>query len=113
MSLNQSTFGLGLVDEGLVDREAVAGLADAGLERAAERPGAVALAAPAAQVAGVPGTPAEMPLKRASSKGSGAPFSQNESGRIVAGDSSRPSIVVTFPPAVRMTMKPPPPMPHE
>ena len=57
--------------------------------------------------------PAEMPLKRASSNGSGAPFSQNESGRIVAGDSSRPSIVVTLPPAVRITMNPPPPMPQE
>jgi hypothetical protein len=65
------------------------------------------------QVAGVPGTPKDMPLKRASSNGSGAPFSQNESGLIVAGDSSRPSIVVTLPSAVRMTMKPPPPMPHE
>ena len=61
----------------------------------------------------MPGIPADMPLKRASLKGSGAPFSQNESGCIVAGDSSRPSIVVTFPLAVRMTMNPPPPMPQE
>ena len=41
------------------------------------------------------------------------PFSKNESGCIVAGAFSRPSIVVTLPLAVRMTMKPPPPMPHE
>ena len=61
----------------------------------------------------MPGMPAEMPLKRASSNGSGFPFSQNESGFMVAGDSSRPSIVVTFPRAVRITMNPPPPMPHE
>jgi len=54
-----------------------------------------------------------MPVKRASSNGSGVPFSQKESGRIAAGDSSRPSIVVTFPRAVRITMKPPPPMPQE
>ena len=46
-------------------------------------------------------------------KASGAPFSQNESGRIARGDSSRPSIVVTFPLEVRITMNPPPPMPHE
>src|SRR4051794_18077335 len=66
-----------------------------------------------AQVAGVPGMPAEIPLKRASLNGSGAPFSQNDVGVIEAGDSSRPSIVVTLPLAVRITMNPPPPMPHE
>src|ERR671910_252926 len=65
------------------------------------------------QPATVPGTPADRPLQRASLNGSAAPFSQNESGCIVAGDSSRESIVVTLPPAVRITMKPPPPMPHE
>ena len=37
----------------------------------------------------------------------------NESGRMSAGDSSRESIVVISPSGVRMTMKPPPPMPHE
>ena len=37
----------------------------------------------------------------------------NESGCIAAGDFSRESIVVTLPFGVRMTMKPPPPMPHE
>src|SRR5919197_6752480 len=63
-------------------------------------------------VAGVPGTPAERPLKRASLKLSGLAFSKNESGRIVAGDFSRPSIVVTLPCGVRMTMNPPPPMPQ-
>jgi hypothetical protein len=42
-----------------------------------------------------------------------AAFSQNEVGVIAAGAVSRPSIVVTRPPAVRTTMKPPPPMPHE
>jgi hypothetical protein len=36
-----------------------------------------------------------------------------EPGRIVRGDSSRASIVVTLPFEVRMTMNPPPPMPHE
>jgi hypothetical protein len=46
-------------------------------------------------------------------KASAARFSQKESGSIVAGDSSRPSIVVTFPFAVRITMNPPPPIPHE
>ena len=61
----------------------------------------------------MPGTPADNPLQRASLKASGAPFSMNESGRMVAGDSSRESIVVTLPFAVRITMKPPPPMPHE
>ena len=66
-----------------------------------------------AHVGGVPGTPAESPLKRAGSNGSGLPFSQNESGFIDRGAVSRPSIVVTLPSAVRMTMKPPPPMPHE
>ena len=64
-------------------------------------------------MAGVPGMPADMPLKRASLNGSGFSFSQKESGCIDAGDSSRPSIVVTFPLAVRMTMNPPPPIPHE
>ena len=44
---------------------------------------------------------------------SAAPFSKNEPGRIAAGDSSRESIVVTFPSGVRIVMKPPPPMPHE
>jgi hypothetical protein len=44
---------------------------------------------------------------------SAAPSSQNESSCMLAGDSSRESIVVTFPDAVRMTMNPPPPMPHE
>ena len=61
----------------------------------------------------MPGTPADRPLKRASSKARGAPFSVNESGRIAAGESSRLSIVVTLPRGVRMTMNPPPPMPHE
>ena len=61
----------------------------------------------------VPGTPAESPLQRASLNASGAPPSQNESGRIAPGAVSRPSIVVTSPSAVRMTMKPPPPIPHE
>ena len=61
----------------------------------------------------MPGTPADRPLQRASAKGSGTPFSKNESGRIVAGAFSRPSIVVTLPCGVRMTMKPPPPMPAE
>src|SRR5215208_1119144 len=65
------------------------------------------------QPATVPGTPADRPLQRASLNGSAAPFSQNESGCIVAGDSSRESIVVTLPLAVRITMNPPPPMPHE
>ena len=46
-------------------------------------------------------------------EGQRRPFSQNEVGCIAAGAVSRPSIVVTSPPAVRMTMKPPPPMPHE
>ncbi len=32
---------------------------------------------------------------------------------MAAGDSSRESIVVTLPFGVRITMKPPPPMPHE
>jgi hypothetical protein len=61
----------------------------------------------------VPGTPADRPLQRASTNGSGAPFSQNESGCIVTGDSSRESMVVTSPSAVRITMNPPPPMPQE
>ena len=61
----------------------------------------------------MPGTPAESPLKRAGSNASGLPFSMNESGFIARGAFSRPSIVVTSPSAVRMTMKPPPPMPHE
>ena len=42
-----------------------------------------------------------------------APFSKNESGAIAAGAVSRPSIVFTSPPAVRITMNPPPPMPAE
>src|SRR2546425_13123315 len=66
-----------------------------------------------AQVAGVPETPTAMPLKRASLNGSGAPFSQKDVGVIAAVAFSRPSIVVTAPPAVRITMKPPPPRPHE
>src|SRR5262249_22639174 len=66
-----------------------------------------------AHVAGVPGTPTDMPLQRASLNGSGTPFSQNEDGVIASGAVSRPSMVVTFPLAVRMTMKPPPPTPHE
>ncbi len=37
----------------------------------------------------------------------------NESGRMAAGAFSRPSIVVTWPFGVRITMKPPPPMPAE
>ena len=37
----------------------------------------------------------------------------NESGCIERGDSSRESMVVILPFGVRMTMKPPPPMPHE
>ena len=61
----------------------------------------------------MPGTPADRPLQRASLNASAASFSQNESGCIVAGDSSRESIVVTSPEAVRITMNPPPPMPHE
>src|SRR3954466_5284025 len=66
-----------------------------------------------AQVAGVPGTPTDIPLQRASLNGSGAPFSQNDVGVIASGAVSRPSIVVTFPDAVRITMNPPPPTPHE
>src|SRR3954470_4143854 len=54
-----------------------------------------------------------MPLKRALLKDSGAPFSQNEVGVIAAGAVSRPSIVVTLPSAVRITMNPPPPTPQE
>ena len=61
----------------------------------------------------MPGTPTDMPLNRALLKESGAPFSQNEVGVMAAGAVSRPSIVVTLPPAVRITMKPPPPTPHE
>src|SRR5438876_9192532 len=71
------------------------------------------LSSASAQVAGVPGTPTDMPLKRASLNGSGAPFSQKDVGVIAAVAFSRPSIVVTWPPAVRITMKPPPPRPHE
>ena len=71
------------------------------------------LSSASAQVAGVPGTPTDMPLKRASLNGSGAPFSQKEVGVIATVAFSRPSIVVTWPPAVRITMKPPPPRPHE
>ena len=37
----------------------------------------------------------------------------NDPGCMAAGAVSRWSIVVTLPPGVRMTMKPPPPMPHE
>src|SRR6266705_3436968 len=66
-----------------------------------------------AQVAGVPGTPTDIPLKRASLNGSGAPFSQKDDGVIAALAFSRPSIVVTRPPTVRITMNPPPPRPHE
>jgi hypothetical protein len=36
-----------------------------------------------------------------------------ESGSMARGESSRESIVVTSPLGVRMTMNPPPPMPHE
>ncbi len=61
----------------------------------------------------MPGTPTERPLYRASAKGSGTPFSQNESGRIAAGAVSRPSIVVTPPLLSLITMKPPPPIPQE
>jgi hypothetical protein len=61
----------------------------------------------------VPGTPADRPLQRASSNGSAAPSSKNDVGCIAAGDSSRESMVVILPSRVRMTMKPPPPMPHE
>ncbi len=66
-----------------------------------------------AHVAGVPGTPTDMPLQRASLNGSGTPFSQNDVGVIASDAVSRPSIVVTLPCAGRMTMKPPPPRPHE
>src|SRR5262245_11784344 len=66
-----------------------------------------------AHVATVPGTPTDMPLNRASLNGSGTPFSQNDVGVIAADARSRPSIVTTRPSAVRMTMKPPPPTPHE
>ena len=61
----------------------------------------------------MPGTPTDMPLNLASLNGNGVPFSQNEVGVIAAGAVSRPSIVVTLPSAVRITMKPPPPTPHE
>ena len=61
----------------------------------------------------MPGTPADRPLNLASLKGSGAPFSMKESGCIAACAFSRASIVVTLPLVVRMTMKPPPPMPAE
>src|SRR3954453_23726520 len=64
-------------------------------------------------VAGVPGTPTDRPLQRASLNGSGVPFSQKDVGVIASGAVSRPSIVVTLPLAVRMTMNPPPPTPHE
>ena len=37
----------------------------------------------------------------------------NESGSMAFGDSSRESMVVTSPWRVRITMKPPPPIPHE
>ena len=86
--------------------------ADARLQRLGERDRAVLLER-VRHVASVPGTPTDIPLQRASLNGSGAPFSQNEVGVIAAGAVSRPSIVVTFPSAVRMTMNPPPPMPHE
>jgi hypothetical protein len=36
-----------------------------------------------------------------------------EPGHIARGPSSRESMVVTFPSGVRMTMNPPPPIPHE
>src|SRR3954454_1695094 len=71
------------------------------------------LSSASSQVAGVPGTPTDRPLQRASLNGSGAPFSQNDVGVIASGAVSRPSSVVTLPLAVRMTMKPPPPTPHE
>ena len=66
-----------------------------------------------AQVATVPGTPTDRPLKRASVNGSGAPLSQKDVGVIAADARSRPSIVTIRPSAVWMTMKPPPPIPHE
>src|SRR5580765_6457801 len=66
-----------------------------------------------AHVATVPGTPTDMPLNRASLNGSGTPFSQNDVGVIAADARSRPSIVTNRPFAVRITMKPPPPTPHE
>ena len=65
------------------------------------------------QPATVPGTPALRPLQRASLKASGAPFSQKLSGCIAAGAISRVSIVVVCPAGVRMTMNPPPPIPHD
>ena len=65
------------------------------------------------QVATVPGTPAERPLKRAELKSSGASFSKNERGPIAAGAASRPSMVVTRPFGVRTSMNPPPPIPAE
>src|SRR3954464_5554906 len=71
------------------------------------------LSSASSHVAGVPGTPTERPLQRASLNGSGAPFSQKDVGVIASGAVSRPSSVVTLPLAVRMTMKPPPPTPHE
>src|SRR5262245_53287932 len=64
-------------------------------------------------VATVPGTPTDMPLNRASLNSSGTPFWKNDVGVIAADARSRPSIVTTRPSAVRMTMKPPPPIPHE
>ncbi len=63
-------------------------------------------------MATVPGTPAESPLQRASAIESAVPFSKNESGFMWAGAVSRPSIDVTRPSGVRISMKPPPPTPQ-
>ena len=63
----------------------------------------------------MPGTPTDRPLQRTcSNAGEAVPLAvRNESARIVAGAVSRPSMVVTLPERVRMTMKPPPPIPDE
>ena len=113
MSLNQSTLGVVWSKKVWSTLKPLLAVRMPGWSALAERPRAVAPERhpPGGERAGDAGRDAaeagvvERAAARRSPRTSRAASS--------AGDSSRPSIVVTLPPAVRITMNPPPPMPQE
>ncbi len=80
--------------------------------RSGPRPVAVERLVPLLDGAGHAGRQAGVARGAEGVAGAG-PASMKVSGRMAAGAFSRPSIVVTLPCGVRMTMNPPPPMPAE
>ncbi len=82
-------------------------------QRAPQRPRAVAAQRAAPSRRRCRARRREAAVARVVERAAASPFSKNESGRIAAGDFSRESIVVTLPFGLRISMKPPPPIPAE